>query len=226
MISGPVLSVPGIEMIAFPTSTLLQRSQTCVPAGVSFGLMVGRVAGLAGGGHFTLSFRQGTTGDLSLRKELVALLPRLRRFAVSLTRNGPDADDLVQEACIKAIANAHDWDHALGLDRWVFRILRNHWISELRKRQVRLGQGHVDVTETEELRIETTAEHDLAARQVMGRLAGLPPAFSSVLLLVAVEGYSYKEAAEILDIPQGTVMSRISRARAMLADQLAMAGGM
>ncbi|GHC49931.1 DNA-directed RNA polymerase sigma-70 factor [Gemmobacter tilapiae] len=160
-----------------------------------------------------------------MQSELVSLLPRLRRFAVSLTRNGPDADDLVQEACIKAMANAQDWDRSQTLDRWVFRILRNHWISELRKRQVRLGQGHVDVHETEELITTTTAEHDLAARQVMGRLAGLPPAFSSALLLVAVEGYSYKEAAEILGIPQGTVMSRISRARALLADQLSLVGG-
>ena len=172
-----------------------------------------------------MNFKPGSSGELSLRREIVSLLPRLRRFALSLTRNGPDADDLVQEACIKAIAHAQDWDHTMGLDRWVFRILRNHWISELRKRQVRLGQGHVDVTETEELRLETTAEDELAARQVMGRLSGLPPAFSSVLLLVAVEGYSYKEAADILDIPQGTVMSRLSRARAMLTEQLAIAGG-
>ena len=212
-------------MIASPVPSLLQRAQTCVATRVRFEIFLGSADRSTAGGHFTLNFKPGSSGELSLRREIVSLLPRLRRFALSLTRNGPDADDLVQEACIKAIAHAQDWDHTLGLDRWVFRILRNHWISELRKRQVRLGQGHVDVSETEELRIESTAEDDLAAQQVMGRLAGLPPAFSSVLLLVAVEGYSYKEAAEILDIPQGTVMSRISRARTMLAEQLSMAGG-
>jgi RNA polymerase sigma-70 factor (ECF subfamily) len=215
----------GIEMIALSSTILLQRSQTGVSARVWERLIAKQTARRSGGGRFRVTIRQGRAGDLPMQSELVSLLPRLRRFAVSLTRNGPDADDLVQEPCIKAMANAQDWDRAQGLDRWVFRILRNHWISELRKRQVRLGQGHVDVHETEELVTKTTAEHDLAARQVMGRLAGLPPAFSSALLLVAVEGYSYKEAAEILDIPQGTVMSRISRARALLADQLALVGG-
>ncbi len=161
------------------------------------------------------------SSSASLRKELVSLLPRLRRFAISLTRNAADADDLVQDACIRAIASASDWDAAQGLDRWVFRILRNLWISELRKRQVRLGEGQVDVTETDELRTEHTGEHDLATAQLMGRLTALPPGYSAVLLLVGVEGYSYKEAAEVLDLPQGTVMSRIHRARQMLAEQLA-----
>lgn len=156
-----------------------------------------------------------------LRKELVVLLSRLRRFAVSLTRNAADADDLVQEACIRAISGGEAWDAAQGLDRWVFRILRNLWISELRKRQVRLGMGHVAASDTDELRHETTGEHHLALKQLMGRLADLPSGYASVLLLVAVEGYSYKQAAEMLEVPQGTIMSRLYRARQMLAEQLA-----
>jgi RNA polymerase sigma-70 factor, ECF subfamily len=156
-----------------------------------------------------------------LRKELVALLPRLRRFAVSLTRNTADADDLVQEACMRAITASDSWDPTLGLDRWVFRILRNLWIGELRKRQVRLGKGHVAADETDELRHETTGEDHLVLKQLMGRLADLPSSHAAVLLLVAVEGYSYKEAADMLDVPQGTIMSRLFRARQMLAEQLA-----
>jgi RNA polymerase sigma-70 factor, ECF subfamily len=156
-----------------------------------------------------------------LRKDLVALLPRLRRFALSLTRNPADADDLVQEACMRAISAGDSWDPAQGLDRWVFRILRNLWIGELRKRQVRLGKGQVAADETDELRIETTGEDHLALKQLMGRLADLPSGHAAVLLLVGVEGYSYKEAADMLDVPQGTIMSRLFRARQMLADQLA-----
>lgn len=156
----------------------------------------------------------------TLRRELVALLPRLRRFAISLARNAADADDLVQEACIRAIASAADWDAGKGLDRWVFRILRNLWISETRKRQVRLGTGHIDASDTDELRHEATGEGHLAATELLGRLAALPEGYAEVLLLVAVEGYSYGEAAQLLDIPQGTVMSRIHRARQILADQL------
>jgi RNA polymerase sigma-70 factor, ECF subfamily len=156
-----------------------------------------------------------------LRKDLVALLPRLRRFAVSLTRNTADADDLVQETCIRAISSGDTWDSEQGLDRWVFRILRNLWISELRKRQVRLGAGHIAADETDELSHETTGEHHLALKQLMGRLADLPSGYASVLLLVAVEGYSYREAADMLDVPQGTIMSRLFRARQLLASQLA-----
>jgi RNA polymerase sigma-70 factor, ECF subfamily len=155
------------------------------------------------------------------RKDLVALLPRLRRFALSLTRNAADADDLVQEACMRAISASDSWDPMQGLDRWVFRILRNLWIGELRKRQVRLGQGHVAADETDELRLETTGEDHLALKQLMGRLADLPSGHAAVLLLVAVEGYSYKEAADLLDVPQGTIMSRLFRARQMLAARLA-----
>jgi RNA polymerase sigma-70 factor (ECF subfamily) len=162
----------------------------------------------------------GMTSHAALKKELVALLPRLRRFALSLTRNVADADDLVQDACIRAIQSAASWDASQGLDRWVFRIVRNHWISETRKRGVRMGEGQVDAAETDELRHEATGEHHLAMREIMGRLAALPKGFSEVLLLVAVEGYSYAEAAELLDIPQGTVMSRIHRARQLLADEL------
>lgn len=162
----------------------------------------------------------GMTSHAALKKDLVALLPRLRRFALSLTRNVTEADDLVQDACIKAIQNAASWDASQGLDRWVFRILRNHWISETRKAGVRLGQGHVDAGETDELRHEATGEHHLAMREIMGRLAALPSGFSEVLLLVAVEGYSYVEAAELLDLPKGTVMSRIHRARQILAEEL------
>lgn len=165
------------------------------------------------------------TSETQLRKDLVALLPRLRRFALSLTRNAADADDLVQDACLRAVANAQDWDRSHGLDRWVFRILRNQWISELRKRSVRLGTGHIDATEAEDLRTDVTGEDMMAAKQLMGRLAALPSGYASVLLLVSVEGYSYAEAATVLDLPQGTVMSRIYRARQLLAEQLGATAG-
>ena len=155
-----------------------------------------------------------------LRQDLVALLPRLRRFALALTRNPGEADDLVQDACAKALGNADSWDATQGLDRWVFRILRNQWISDLRKRQVRLGQGHVDASESDELQTHLTGEDALALTQLMGQLAALPSAYSSTLLLISVEGYTYQEAAELLNVPIGTIMSRLHRARQMLATQL------
>ncbi|MEM6897827.1 MAG: RNA polymerase sigma factor [Pseudomonadota bacterium] len=155
-----------------------------------------------------------------IKTALIALLPRMRRFAMSMTRSATEADDLVQEACLRAISRADQWDPAQPLDRWVFRIARNLWISELRKRKVRVGQGQVPAEETHELVSSETGETTVAAAQLTSRIWALPEELSSVLLLVSVEGYTYKEASALLEIPLGTVMSRIHRARKILSEQL------
>lgn len=152
------------------------------------------------------------------------MLPRLRRFARSLTRSVAEADDLVQEACLKALARAGQWDEAQPLDRWVFRIARNHWISEVRKTAVRVGEGQVPAEESAELMTQETGEARVAAQDVAAQVAALPAELSSVLLTVSVEGYSYAEAAELFEIPIGTVMSRIHRARKMLAARMVAPG--
>ena len=155
-----------------------------------------------------------------LKQDLIALLPRLRRFARTMTRSASEADDLVQEACLRALSRADQWDPAQPLDRWVFRITRNLWISEIRKRQVRMGQGQEPAEESVELISTDTGEANLAASQLRARLAALPEELSSVLLMVSVEGHSYAEASALLGIPVGTVMSRIHRARKALAKQM------
>ncbi|MEO1536339.1 MAG: RNA polymerase sigma factor [Pseudomonadota bacterium] len=160
-----------------------------------------------------------------MKSELIAMLPRLRRFARSLTRSVPEADDLVQEACLRALSRADQWDPSQPLDRWVFRITRNLWISELRKRGVRMGEGQVAADETSELVTTETGENRVAATQLQAKIAGLPPDLSAVLLAVSVEGYSYAEAAELFDVALGTIMSRVHRARKALAASLADDGG-
>lgn len=155
-----------------------------------------------------------------LSQDLVALLPRLRRFARTLTGSATEADDLVQDACIRAISRAELYDPTHPLDRWMFRITRNLWYSELRKRKVRIGAGVVPADESTELISNDTGEARVLAKDVRKAVAGLPKDLATVLLLVTVEGYSYAEAAELLDIPQGTVMSRIHRARKMLSARL------
>ena len=160
-----------------------------------------------------------------LKRDLIALLPRLRRFARALTRSVPEADDLVQEACLRALDRADQWDRTQPLDRWMFRITRNLWISEIRKRGVRLGQGHVPADETPELVTVDTGEAQMAATELQRRIAALPEELGAVLLTVSVEGYSYAEAAELFDIPVGTVMSRIHRARKTLARDLGASSG-
>lgn len=156
-----------------------------------------------------------------LKRDLIALLPRLRRFARSLTRSATEADDLVQEACLRALSRHDQWDPTQPLDRWMFRITRNLWISEIRKRQVRLGQGQVDAEDATELVSPETGEDTLAARELRRHIEALPEDLSAILLTVSVEGYSYAEAAELFDIPIGTVMSRIHRARKSLAQLIA-----
>ena len=166
-------------------------------------------------------------GDVSIdmKSELIALLPRLRRFARTLTRSVPEADDLVQEACLRALGRSDQWDPAQPLDRWMFRITRNLWISEIRKRSVRMGQGQVPADETYELVSHETGENAVATAELRGQIDALPEELSAILLSVSVEGYSYAEAAELFDIPIGTVMSRIHRARKALARQMAQTSG-
>ena len=150
---------------------------------------------------------------------MIGLLPRLRRFALSLTRSAPDADDLVQDACATALQKWHHFDPGQPLDRWLFRIVRNLWVSEIRKRQVRQGEGQVPAEDASELQT-ADADDALVAKQVQGKVSALPAELSGPLMLVCAEGYTYLEVSELLDIPVGTVMSRIHRARKLLASTL------
>ncbi|WP_237072743.1 RNA polymerase sigma factor [Pseudaestuariivita rosea] len=158
------------------------------------------------------------------KTQMIGLLPRLRRFALSLTRSGPDADDLLQEACTIALQRWQQYDPAQPMDRWMFRIVRNLWISEVRKRKTRQGQGQVPAEEATELQSHGTADDMLTAQQIRGKVDNLDPELAQPLMLVCAEGYSYRETSELLDIPIGTVMSRIHRARKLLISSLSEEG--
>ena len=154
------------------------------------------------------------------RRDLVSLLPKLRRFAMALTRNANDADDLVQEACERAIARSHLWNGEGRLESWVYAMTRNLWVDEIRKRKVRGGGGVIDIFEQDDLNIDAAAEKAVYVSQVQKMILSMPEGLASVFLLVNVEGHSYRETAEILGIPIGTVMSRLSTARLRLAAML------
>lgn len=152
---------------------------------------------------------------------LVAMLPRLRRFALSLCRSRELADDLVQAACERALATSAGPPPETPFDAWLFRILRNLWIDRLRRKQTE-GQS-VDIEEHEELvgtqgAAQTEARLDLD--RVRGAIERLPDDQREVLLLVCVEELSYRDAAATLGVPMGTVMSRLARARVKLAQLL------
>lgn len=149
--------------------------------------------------------------------EMVALLPRLRRFACGLTGSLADADDLVQGACVKALDRIEQWRPGTRLDSWMFRILQNLWIDQLRERRGReVAMDPEDLAERAVGDAARENEARIALGEVRREVAKLPPDQRAVLMLVSVEGVSYKDAAEILEIPIGTVMSRLARARLAL----------
>jgi len=164
-----------------------------------------------------------TAESEKIGKQLVAFLPNLRRFAISLCRSRDVADDLVQAACERALANAGRFEAGTCFDAWMFRILRNLWIDHIRK-QSTAGQQD-DIDQRQDI-ASASDERNIEARLTLNRVAraitDLPDDQREVMLLVCVEDLSYKTAADVLGIPIGTVMSRLARARKNLAEATGM----
>ncbi|MDX2202917.1 MAG: RNA polymerase sigma factor [Hyphomicrobiaceae bacterium] len=147
----------------------------------------------------------------------MALLPRLRRFAYVLTKDMEQADDLVQDTCLRALDRIGQWEEGTRLDSWLFRIAQNIWFDKLRALKTR---GHV-----EEIDADTeyagedgrdVTDNRLALSDIAKALEKLSPDQQVLVALVCIDGLSYKEAADTLEIPIGTVMSRLARARQSL----------
>jgi RNA polymerase sigma-70 factor (ECF subfamily) len=157
-----------------------------------------------------------------LERAIVDLLPRLRRLARALAREPADADDLVQLTVERALARRGQWRPGTSLPSWMFRIMKNAWIDESRLRSRRGA-----VIAPEEAGLDAAAdgaaelENRLEARAVEAAMARLPEDQRLAVALVLVEGLSYKEAAEVLEVPQGTLTSRLGRGRAALLAELA-----
>lgn len=155
--------------------------------------------------------------------DLVRLVPRLRRFALGLCGNAADADDLVQAACVRALANADAFLEGGRMDSWMYRIIQNLWLDSRRRQKVRAAP--VEAPLDDGGLGARAAEDRMLLSQVFGQMDRLPEGQRIVLTLVAVEGLSYREVAEVLDIPIGTVTSRLVRAREALSASLAPKGG-
>jgi RNA polymerase sigma-70 factor (ECF subfamily) len=162
---------------------------------------------------------------MDVRHEMILLLPRLRRFARALAGSREDADDLVQAACERALRAIDSWEPGSRLDSWMFRILRNLWIDQLRRRKAEniadRWEGEIEIAGEDGRR---TTEGRLELAQVRATIATLPEPQRDVLVLVCIEDLSYREAAAVLDVPVGTVMSRLARARHALNATLAGSG--
>jgi RNA polymerase sigma-70 factor (ECF subfamily) len=159
--------------------------------------------------------------ERAFRREIAGILPRLSRFALALTRSRAEADDLTQIACERALKHVTQWDPGTRLDSWMFRIMQTVWYNELRARKVRdkhaqEEQATQDVAEGG----EGVAESRVLLQRVEREIDRLPEEQRIVLVLVCVEGLTYREAAEATGTPMGTVMSRLSRARLALMERL------
>ncbi len=150
-------------------------------------------------------------------RELVTAFPRLWRYCLGLTQRRAEADDLAQAACLQALENFTLFQAHPARDRWLIRVARNLWLNQLKADRVRQGGGLVPVDRIDLQDLSPSPEGDTFAAQVFAAVMDLPEAQRDTVLLAYVEGFSYKETAEILDIPIGTVMSRLADARRKLA---------
>lgn len=156
-----------------------------------------------------------------LRKEIAALLPRLRRFGRTLARNPQDADDVVQIAVERALTHTAQWQPGTRLGNWIFRIMQNAWIDETRARE-RRSQIFVPEEAGDNVGASTN-DAQMDAIAVNNAVAQLGDDQRAVVGLVFAEGFSYQEAVEVLHIPVGTLTSRLARARDTL--QTLLGGG-
>ena len=156
-----------------------------------------------------------------IRSRMIEFLPRLRRFAYALTRNLDSADDLVQDTCERALARADQWEPGTRLESWMYRIAQNLWFDQGRAAKVRGVPADLDaIAELSGSDGRTVTENRLTLASVFETMAGLPRDQQVLVALVCIDGLSYKEAAENLDLPIGTVMSRLARARQAIAEAM------
>jgi RNA polymerase sigma factor (sigma-70 family) len=158
---------------------------------------------------------------MAFEQELLAIVPRLRRFARGLTQNVADADDLCQAAIERALKSRDQWLEGTRLDSWMYRITRNLWIDNRRAATRRgvhadIDDGVMQIADDSHARMEASME----LNDVDKAMARLPNDQREAVMLVLVEGYAYKEAAAILEVPVGTLTSRLVRGREALMREL------
>jgi len=154
-----------------------------------------------------------------VERRLASLLPRLRRFAHGLARNGPDADDLVQAAAERVLKARDQWQQGTNFDAWAYRVVRNLWIDTARSRQRR---DKVFAPEEKGLAVGAAgeAESNVELGYLMRAMGHLPDEQREAVALVMIEGLAYAEAADVLEIPMGTLTSRLVRGRQALMKML------
>ena len=155
------------------------------------------------------------------RTEMIGCLPRLRRFALALTGEHEGADDLVQETCLRALSRVEQFQQGSRLDSWMFKIAQNVWLDKMRSKTAR-GQ-HMSIDDAPMLTdaaSQSRIENVIEIREVSRAIARLPSELQMLVMLVCVDGRSYRETSDMLSMPIGTVMSKLARARRLLHEML------
>jgi RNA polymerase sigma factor (sigma-70 family) len=145
-----------------------------------------------------------------------ACIPALRRYAIALLRNREDADDLVHDCLVRALDKLHTRRDEADVRAWLFAIMHNLFISQLRRAKARPASTSLDETHEATMSVRADQENSLSWRDLLRGLDQLPVDQRTIILLVSVEDLSYAEAARVLGIPVGTVMSRLARGRERL----------
>jgi RNA polymerase sigma-70 factor (ECF subfamily) len=153
--------------------------------------------------------------------QMIALLPRLQRFALALTGGAVEADDLVQDTVERALKNLDQFELGTRMDSWMFRIAQNLWIDCLRAGKIRDARA-ASIEEAELVSVdgERAALSRMMLADTCRALRDLPEEQRAVIGLVLIDGLSYRDAASILQIPIGTLTSRLARAREALANHV------
>lgn len=157
----------------------------------------------------------------SFEDGLTALLPRMRRFAHSLSRDPADADDLTQATVERALRSRAQWEPGTRLDSWLYRIMRNLWIDTVRSRS-RKEDLHSPVEEAERIGEDPreAIEASIELGKAMAAMQRLPDEQREIVSLILIEGLGYRECSDILGLPIGTVASRLARGRTALLQMM------
>jgi len=162
-----------------------------------------------------------------IEEELVQLLPKLKLHALYLTRSADKADDLLQRTCLRALSRSHQWQAGTRLDRWASTIMNSIWFNELRQKRQRQEQELPEPDLVADQKFESQIEAQLMLSDIRRACSRLTDEDFALVTKIHAYGYTYKEVAEELGLPIGTVLSRVSRAKAMIkraADELRQGG--
>jgi RNA polymerase sigma-70 factor (ECF subfamily) len=154
-----------------------------------------------------------------IQNEMLALLPAMRAFSRGFCPKQDEADDLVQETLRRAIGGVHTFTPETNLRSWMFTIMRNAFYTSVRKRNREMTGLDHDVA-ADDIATSPNQEWTLRAKEVERAVYSLPAEFREVVVLICVSGLSYDEAAKVCKCPQGTIKSRLNRARALLIREL------